>query len=144
MSVALIVSFLPLLLSERISTVHFGLLSALVMLVAMIGELTLTPILMYSTQLVTLWDVLLLKMPADLVRRAPLFEGLSRWQARQVVLLGGLERVRRGDVMIRKGESGREMYMVVTGCARSTVTRTDASGCSPRSSPGPSSARWRS
>ncbi len=117
-SVALIVSFLPLLLSERISTVHFGLLSALVMLVAMIGELTLTPILMYSTQLVTLWDVLLLKMPADLVRRAPLFVGLSRWQARQVVLLGGLERVRRGDVMIRKGESGHEMYMVVTGRLR--------------------------
>ncbi len=117
-SVALIASFLPLLLAERVSTVHFGLLSALVMLMALIGELTLTPILMYSTQLVTLWDVLLTKMPADLVRRAPLFDGLSRWEARKIVLLGGLERVRGGEVMIRKGEVGHELYMVVTGRLR--------------------------
>ncbi|MGH7390320.1 MAG: efflux RND transporter permease subunit [Candidatus Rokuibacteriota bacterium] len=117
-SAALIASFLPLLLAERVSTVHFGLLAAFAMLMAMVGELTLTPILMYSTQLVTLWDALLLKMPADLVRRAPLFEGLSRWEARKVVLLGGLERVRRGDLMIRKGEAGRDMYMVVTGRLR--------------------------
>jgi len=117
-SLALIASFLPLLLSERLSTVHFGLLSAFVMLMAMIGELTVTPVLMYSTQLVTVWDALLLRMPRDLVRRAPLFEGFSRWEARKVVLLGGLASVRAGQLMISKGDRGREMYLVVTGRLR--------------------------
>ena len=117
-SVALTASFLPLLFSHRISTVQFGGLSAFVMITAMIGELTLTPILMYSTQLVTLWDLLLLRMPADLVRRAPLFQGFSRWEARKVVLLGKLVPVRSGDVVIEKGAVGQDMYMVVTGRMR--------------------------
>jgi CRP-like cAMP-binding protein len=88
------------------------------MLMAMIGELTLTPVLMYSTQLVTVWDALLLRMPRDLVRRAPLFEGFSRWEARKVVLLGGLASVGAGELMISKGDRGREMYLVVTGRLR--------------------------
>jgi hypothetical protein len=117
-SLALTASFLPLLFSHRSSTIQFGGLSAFVMFTAMIGELTLTPILMYSTQLVTLWDLLLLRMPADLVRGAPLFQGLSRWEARKVVLLGKLEPVRAGDVVIEKGDAGQDMYMVVAGRMR--------------------------
>ena len=117
-SLALTLSFLPLALSHRVSTVQFGLLSAFVMFTAMIGELTLTPILMYSTQLVTLWDLLLLRMPADLVRRAPLFQDLSGWEARKVVLLGRLERVQAGEIVIRKGAAGKDMYMIVSGRAR--------------------------
>jgi hypothetical protein len=117
-SLALVAGFLPLLLSHRISTVQFGLLACFVIVMAMVGEIVLTPILMYSTQLVTLWDLLLVKMPADLLQRAPLFQGLSRWEARKVVLLGRLEHVHGGDLVIRKGDPGRDMYMVVTGRLR--------------------------
>lgn len=47
-SVALAAGFLVLVFSNFVPTVHFGVLSALVMLVAMVAELVLTPVLMYS------------------------------------------------------------------------------------------------
>jgi uncharacterized protein len=74
-SLALIAGFLPLLASHLSSTIHFGVLAVFVMLMAMVSELTLTPVLMYSTRLVTLWDMVVLRMNPALRRRAPLFEG---------------------------------------------------------------------
>jgi CRP-like cAMP-binding protein len=88
------------------------------MLIAMICELVLTPILMYSTRLVTLWDMVLLKMDPDIVRTAPLFRDLSRWEARKVVLMGKLQSFQPGELVLQKGEAGTEMYMVVSGRMR--------------------------
>jgi len=56
-SLALAAGFLALAFSNFAPTVQFGWLAAGVMLLAMVGELMLTPILMYSTRLVTLWDL---------------------------------------------------------------------------------------
>jgi CRP-like cAMP-binding protein len=117
-SLALIAGFLPLLTSNLASTVQFGALAVFVMCMAMVSELTLTPVLMYSTRLVSLWDLLVLKMSPELVRRAPLFDGLSAWEARKAVLLGRLRRVSAGTVVVRKGDLGTEMYMVVAGRVR--------------------------
>ena len=124
-SLALVASFLVLVFASLVSSVQFGLLSAFVMATALIGELTLTPVLMSTMRLVTLWDMLLLKMNVDVIRRAPLFEGLSRWEARKIVLLGKLEAVEAGDLVLRKGETGDEMYMVITGCLRVFDRRLD-------------------
>jgi predicted RND superfamily exporter protein len=116
-SIALAAGFLTLVASNFVATVYFGVLAAFVMLVAMVAELTLTPILMVSTPLLTVWDMVMLRMSGD-VRRAPLFAGLSRWEARKVVLLGGLHEYEAGAPVIVKGEIGTEMYMVVTGRVR--------------------------
>jgi hypothetical protein len=124
-SLALIASFSVLVFANLVSSVQFGLLSAFVMATALVGELTLTPILMRSTRLVTLWDMLLLKMNPDVVRHAPLFEGLSRWEARKIVLLGKLESVPAGTVILHKGDSGNDMYMVITGRLRVFNRRSD-------------------
>ncbi len=43
-------------------------LAAGVMLMAMFGELMLTPILMYSTRLVTMWDLIQTRMDPAVVR----------------------------------------------------------------------------
>jgi hypothetical protein len=117
-SVALAAGFLTLTASNFVPTVTFGLLAAFAMLLAMAGELTLTPLLMVSTRLVTLWDLLLVRIDAATVRAAPLFQGLSTWEARKVVLLGRLQAVEPGEVVIGKGELGSEMYMIVTGRVR--------------------------
>jgi predicted RND superfamily exporter protein len=124
-SLALVASFLVLLFASLVSSAQFGLLSAFVMAMALIGELTLTPVLMGTMRLVTLWDMLLLKMNVEAIRHAPLFEGLSRWEARKIVLLGKLEAVAAGNLVLRKGETGDEMYMVITGCLRVFDRRPD-------------------
>jgi len=116
-SVALAAGFLTLSASNFVATAHFGLLAAFVMLVAMLAELMLTPILIVSIPLLTVWEMVSLRMSGD-VRRAPLFTGLSRWEARKVVLLGGLREYEVGATVIDKGEIGTEMYMVVSGRVR--------------------------
>jgi uncharacterized protein len=88
------------------------------MLLAMVGELMLTPILMYSTRLVTLWDLIQTRMDPAVVRTAPLLLGLTRWEARKVVVLGRLDVVAAGADVVQKGERGTEMYMVVSGRVR--------------------------
>ncbi len=117
-SVALAAGFFVTMFSQFVPTGYFGFLAGLVMLVAMVCELVLTPILMYSTRLVTLWDLVLLKMNPELVRQAALLRGLSQWEARKVILLGKLQSLQVGEFVLRKGETGSEMYMVVTGQVR--------------------------
>jgi hypothetical protein len=119
-SLALAGGFLVLAFSNFVPTFYFGVLSAAVMLIAMVGELVLTPLLMYSTRLVTLWDMVLLKMDPELVKRAPLFRDFSEWEMRKVILLGALRTYRQGEYIVRKGDTGSEMYMVVSGRLRVT------------------------
>jgi CRP-like cAMP-binding protein len=114
-SVALACGFIMLVFSRFVPTVQLGFLSAFVMIAAMVSELVLSPILLASTRLITVWDLLLVRMNADLVKRAPLFEGLSRWEARKVVLTGMLRSLDPGDYAMRRGDHGRQLYMVVAG-----------------------------
>jgi hypothetical protein len=99
--------------------VHFGAVSAVTMLIALVADLTITPALMASTRLVTLWNVVGTKLAGDICEVAPLFKGLTRWEAKKVVLLGNLRSFDRDARVIRKGDvSDRAMYMVLTGRVR--------------------------
>lgn len=124
-SLALAAGFLVLSVSSFVPTRQIALLSAFALLLALAGELTLTPLLMYSTRLVTLWDLVRLRMDPELLRRAPLFRDFSPWEARKVVLLGRLGSYAPGELVVRKGDAGAEMYMVVTGSARVFDTGAD-------------------
>ena len=117
-SIALAASFLTLLASKFTPTAQFGLLAAFVMLSAMVAELVLAPLLMYSTELVTLWDLVQLRMKPETLRSSPLLAGLSQWEARKVVLLGALQRVTAGTLVIQKGDLGRDVYVLLTGKVR--------------------------
>ena len=124
-SVALAAGFLVSVVSPLVPAAQFGLFAALTMIVAMICELVLTPVLMYSVRLVTLWDLVLLRMRPEVVRAAPLLAGLSPWEARKVVLLGKLHALGPGEHAIRKGESGTAMFLLVSGRARVYDTYAD-------------------
>jgi hypothetical protein len=116
---ALAGGFLVLVLSSFMPLVHFGAVSAMTMLIALAADLTITPALMASTRLVTLWNVVGMKLRADITEVAPLFRGLTRWEARKVVLLGKLAEFAPDSYVIRRNESSnRAMYMVLTGKVR--------------------------
>jgi predicted RND superfamily exporter protein len=120
-SVALAVGFAILGLSEFNPTIHFGLLSALVMLIGFASEMLVTPILLGAVQLITLWDFLLLKLKRDITKESPLFMNLSRSEAKKVVLLGSIRSASQNEYIIRQGEIGEEMYMIITGKVKVTV-----------------------
>jgi hypothetical protein len=115
-SVALAGGFLVFSLSSFVPLAYFGVLSAVTMIVALLADLTLTPALMSSTRLVTLWNIVGLKFDGEICDTAPLLRGMTRWEARKVILLGRLQEYAAGDFVVRKGYSDdRCMYLVING-----------------------------
>jgi hydrophobe/amphiphile efflux-3 (HAE3) family protein len=119
-STALAGGFGVMVFSNFVPTMHFGVLSAVVMLVALVSELLLTPLLMHSTRLLTLWDLVLAKMDPKAMKDVALFRDFRVWEMRKIVVLGGLERHPAGTVILRRGEIGSHMYMVVKGRVKVT------------------------
>ena len=120
-SVALFFGFGILIFSNFMPNIHFGYLSAFVMVYAVLADLFLTPLLLATTQLITLWDVIGTKLSKDITRVSPLFQGLTNMQARKVISLGGLTGFKAGEPIVRQGEVGEEMYVILNGQARVTV-----------------------
>jgi len=114
-SVALALGFAVLGFSGFMPVVMFGYLSAVVMLLAMVGDLFITPILLSSTQLITLWEVITLRLGKEVLTTSKLFQGLKGWQIKKIVLLGRMLDTRAGEYAIREGEHGDSMFIVIQG-----------------------------
>ena len=98
-SMALASGFAVLAFSRFVPTVYLGLLSAFVMIAAMISELVLSPILMASTRLVTVWDMLLdpdepRSRTAGAALRRPVAVGSEKGGADRDAPVAGSRRVR--------------------------------------------------
>lgn len=125
-SIALAAGFAILVFSNFIPTIYFGWLSAVVMIVAMVTEMTFTPILMMTTRLVTVWDTLLAKMNKDIVGTTPIFRNFWLWEAKKVAVMGRLSSFNKGQTIVHKGDVGNEMYLIVNG--RAAVTDSGPAG----------------
>jgi predicted RND superfamily exporter protein len=127
-SFVLFLGFLALSFSTFVPIQEFGLLSAATMVVALIGDIVLLPALLATTPIITLWDLLYLKLGRDPHRTIPLFAGLRPLQAKIVTLMGQLKAFSHGQPIIREGEVGNEMFVIIKGTAdvfiRSRYVRT--------------------
>jgi hydrophobe/amphiphile efflux-3 (HAE3) family protein len=124
-SVALTAGFLVIRLSDFVPIRDFGDLTAATMVVALAANLLLLPALLAETRIVTLWDLLFVKLGKDPHKTIPLFRGLRRAQARIAVLLGTLATVRAGETVVRQGELGEAMYVIINGRADVIVNGPD-------------------
>lgn len=120
-SISLCLGFIVLVLSNFNPTINFGFLAAWVMIWALISDLFLTPLLLSCTQLITIWDLIMVKLTRDITEVSPLFSDLKPSEAKKVVLLGGLKSFSPGEYIIRQGEKGEDMYMVVLGKVKVTI-----------------------
>jgi hypothetical protein len=116
-SLVLFLGFLTLCLSTFVPIQEFGFLSATTVVVGLVGEIMLLPALLATTQIITLWDLLHLKLGKDPHKTIPLFEGLRPAQAKIVTLMGELKAFPQGQAIIRQGEIGDEMYVLLKGTA---------------------------
>jgi hydrophobe/amphiphile efflux-3 (HAE3) family protein len=124
-SIALTLGFLVMRLSDFVPIRDFGSLSAATMLAALVSNVVLLPALLAQTRIVTLWDLLFVKLGKDPHKTVRLFHGLRRAQARIAVLLGRLQSVRAGEAAVRQGELGEEMYVIINGRADVVVNGAD-------------------
>lgn len=124
-SVALTLGFMVMRLSDFVPIRDFGTLSAATMLAALVTNVVLLPALLAQTRIVTLWDLLFVKLGKDPHKTVRLFHGLRRAQARIAVLLGRLQTVPAGEAAVRQGELGEEMYVIINGRADVIVHGSD-------------------
>jgi hypothetical protein len=115
--VILFLGFLTLCVSTFVPIREFGLLAAASMIVALGADVVLLPAILSTTRIITLWDLLYLKLGRDPHKAIPLFEGLRPLQAKVVTLMGELKAFAKGEAIVRQGEMGNEMYVLLKGTA---------------------------
>jgi uncharacterized protein len=109
------IGFSVLMFSNFKPTAVFGLLMMITMFSALVADIILLPSLMLHVELVTLWDLLKLKLGGDPQKGIPLFKGLSRTQVHYVLMAGALKVLERGAIIFRKGEISDSMYAIISG-----------------------------
>ncbi len=107
--------FSILMFSSFKPTAVFGIMMAITMLSALVGDLILLPSLMQHVQLVTLWDLVRLKLGQEPAKGIPLFKGLSRTEVHYLILAGSLKKIEAGEVLFRKGDPSNSMYTLISG-----------------------------
>ena len=126
-SVILFLGFLVLYFSTFVPIREFGMLSAATMVVAFGADVLLLPALLATTKIITLWEVLYLKLGRDPQKTIPLFAGLRPVQAKIVTLMGEFRTFDKGDFIVRQGEMGREMFVLINGRADARLNIDGAS-----------------
>ncbi|MCD4718157.1 MAG: MMPL family transporter, partial [Desulfobacterales bacterium] len=116
-SIALALGFAVFALSSFVSIIHFGVLSALVMVVAFLGDMLVTPILLSSTRLLTLWDMLSLHLRKEVIQQSEFFRDMRLWQIKKIVLLGRIREAKAGDHIFHEWDEGDSMSLILEGRA---------------------------
>lgn len=117
-SIALAVGLGTLTLSDFIPVIRFGALSAMVMLLAFYANFFITPIVLSYTRLVSLWDILSLRLRRELLENCPLFKGMRPYQIKRIILFGRLRDFKTGERIMRAGEPSQEIYILLSGRVR--------------------------
>jgi hypothetical protein len=116
-SVLLVLGFLTLCFSNLVPIEEFGFLSAATMLVSLAGDVVLTPALLATTQIITLWDLLYVKLGRDPQKTISIFADLRPYQAKIVALMGELKSFPRGHAIIHHSAVSNEMFVILNGRA---------------------------
>jgi len=109
------IGFSVLMFSSFKPTAVFGALMLLTMGAALIGDLVLLPSLMIHVELVTLWDLVRIKMGREPAAGIPLFHDLSRTEIHYILMAGALRKIRPGETLFNKGDRSDTMYAVISG-----------------------------
>ena len=114
-SMALFCGFIILAFSDFVPIKQFGVLTASIMLVALLSNLIILPALLITVRIITLWDLIDLEIGDNPARYIKIFNGLTNHQARVAVLNGQIMEFKEGDYIIQEGEMGNEMFVLIKG-----------------------------
>jgi len=124
-AMSLCLGFAVLGASDLATTAQLGGMAALTLAVSWCVDFTLTPALCSGLRLVTMWDLLRLDLGPDPQDSIPLFRGLSDFQCRLAALIATIREVPAGQNLLRAGDPGREMFLVLGGTLEIAVHRPD-------------------
>jgi hypothetical protein len=125
-TIALVIGFLTFTFSSFVPIQDLGTLAAVTMIAAMIANLALLPALVGDTKVITLWDLVAVRLGENPQLTIPLFRGMGPGEARIVVLMGEVGHYSAGEPIVRRGESGHDMYVILEGTTEVLVDRNGA------------------
>jgi len=125
-SIALAAGFFVFATSSFAPVANFGVLSAMVILIALIATFVLTPLLLGASELLTVWELLSYKVQKEALERAPLFQGMYVWQIKKILLASEVRHYPAGEMIIREGDAGSEMYVVLDGDVEARQRRKES------------------
>ncbi|MGD9085641.1 MAG: efflux RND transporter permease subunit [Desulfobacterales bacterium] len=114
-TVTICVGFSILIFSSFKPTAIFGVMMVITSLAALVGDLIVLPSLIQHVEVVTLWDLLRLKLGKEPPEGIPLFKGLSHTQVHYIIMAGSLMEINAGEILFHKGEPSDSMYAIVSG-----------------------------
>ncbi len=123
-SIALCIGFGILATASMRGLADFGILAAFTLAIAWLADITFTPALAAGMRVVTLWDIASLDLGPEPERAVPIFRGLTRGQARITALMCRIEEHPAGKRLIRTGERGDGMYVVLDGQLASSTSHS--------------------
>lgn len=112
---SLIVGFSVLMFSKFSLIAQFGALAAATMMFALLANLLVTPILMVRIRLVGLSQILGLDVQKNVIEQSPLFQGMSLYQIRKAVLISEIHTFKKGDLLVKQYEVGRNLALILSG-----------------------------
>ena len=118
---ALCLGFLVLTQSDLLPWVQLGALSAAALGIAWVADFSLTPALCSGLRVVTMWDTLTLDLGPRPQESIPLFQGLTTLECRVAALIATIRQTPAGHRLLRAGEKGREMFLVIDGALQVSV-----------------------
>ena len=125
-SVALTAGFLVFALSDFEPVAQFGILSAVVIVTALVADFVVTPLVMSSLRLVTFWDLLSSRLRQQVIPNSPLFRGMRPWQIRRFVLSSMVLEFKAGESVFKRSDPSNELYLVMKGVVEVSVAKPDA------------------
>ncbi|MBW1990038.1 MAG: MMPL family transporter, partial [Deltaproteobacteria bacterium] len=114
-TVTITTGFFVLTLSDFLPTSTFGALMMVTMVSALVGDLFLLPSLMTRVELVTIWDMLQVKLGKEPVKEFPLFAGLSRPQIQSLLMAADIREFPPGEIRLPAVAGGSSIWSVVSG-----------------------------
>lgn len=124
-TIALAAGFGALCWSNFPPVFSFGMLSAMMMLFAFLATFVLGPVMLSYIRLITIWDLLGASMRNELSHSCPLFSGMRPLQIRRVILLGRVSCYQDGERLMRRGELGRSLFVLLKGHVIIESAKTD-------------------
>jgi predicted RND superfamily exporter protein len=124
-SVGLCLGFLVLMNSELRMQAQVGIMASYALAIAWLCDFMLTPALCATVRFTTLWDALTLDLGKNPQESIPLLKGLRASQARIVALMAKVISVPQGKRLIRDGDDGNEMYVVIDGKLSASIAGKD-------------------
>jgi len=122
-SLALSLGFGILLFSNFTVVAQFGALAAATVLISIFANLLITPIIMTRIRLVGLYQIVSMNVDKAVLERSQLFTGMTNYQRRKAILISEFKEFEEGELLVKQGDVGRNMYMILEGSA--DVVRVD-------------------